>query len=32
VGDGRAQVIVPTMNKVRGYDLETGHSVWEAPA
>jgi outer membrane protein assembly factor BamB len=28
--DGRHQVIVPAMNKVRGYDLETGKVVWEA--
>ena len=28
---GRHQVIVPAMNKVRGYDLETGKMVWEAP-
>jgi outer membrane protein assembly factor BamB len=29
--DGRAQVVVPAMNKVRSYDLETGRSVWESP-
>jgi outer membrane protein assembly factor BamB len=29
--DGRHQVVVPAMNKVRGYDLETGKVVWEAP-
>ena len=29
--DGRHQVIVPAMNKVRSYDLETGKVVWEAP-
>ncbi|MEW6320657.1 MAG: PQQ-binding-like beta-propeller repeat protein [Acidobacteriota bacterium] len=28
---GRHQVVVPGMNKVRGYDLETGAVVWEAP-
>jgi outer membrane protein assembly factor BamB len=28
---GRHQVIVPAMNKVRSYDLETGKPVWEAP-
>ena len=28
--DGRAQVIVPAMNKVRSYDLETGAVVWES--
>ena len=28
---GRHQVIVPAMNKVRSYDLETGKAVWEAP-
>ena len=27
--DGRPQVIVPAMNKVRSYDLETGEIVWE---
>jgi outer membrane protein assembly factor BamB len=26
---GRAQVIVPAMNRIRGYDLETGAIVWE---
>jgi outer membrane protein assembly factor BamB len=26
--DGRAQVIVPGMNRVRSYDLETGELVW----
>ena len=26
--DGRAQVIVPGMNRVRSYDLETGEIVW----
>jgi outer membrane protein assembly factor BamB len=26
--DGRAQVIVPGMNRVRSYDLETGDIVW----
>jgi outer membrane protein assembly factor BamB len=29
--DGRHQVVVPAMNKVRGYDLETGKVIWEAP-
>ncbi len=29
--DGRHQVVVPAMNKIRSYDLETGASVWEAP-
>jgi outer membrane protein assembly factor BamB len=28
---GRPQVIVNAMNKVRGYDLETGKIVWEGP-
>jgi len=28
---GRAQVIAAAMNKVRGYDLETGKVVWEGP-
>jgi outer membrane protein assembly factor BamB len=28
---GRAQVIVPGMNRLRSYDLETGAVVWEAP-
>lgn len=26
---GRAQVIVPAMNRVRSYDLQTGDVVWE---
>jgi outer membrane protein assembly factor BamB len=26
--DGRAQVIVPGMNRVRSYDLETGELIW----
>lgn len=26
--DGRAQVIVPGMNRVRSYDLETGEIIW----
>ena len=26
---GRAQVVVPGMNRVRSYDLETGRVVWE---
>ena len=26
--DGRAQVIVPGMNRVRSYDLETGEVIW----
>jgi outer membrane protein assembly factor BamB len=29
--DGRAQVIVNGMNRLRSYDLETGSIVWEAP-
>jgi outer membrane protein assembly factor BamB len=29
--EGRAQVIVNGMNKLRSYDLETGNVVWEAP-
>ena len=29
--DGRAQVIVNGMNRLRSYDLETGRVVWEAP-
>jgi outer membrane protein assembly factor BamB len=29
--DGRAQVVVPGMNKVRSYDFDTGHIVWENP-
>jgi len=29
--DGRHQVVVPAMNKIRSYDLETGATVWEAP-
>ncbi|HEX7165579.1 MAG TPA: PQQ-binding-like beta-propeller repeat protein [Acidimicrobiales bacterium] len=29
--DGRAQVIVNGMNRLRSYDLETGSVVWEAP-
>lgn len=28
--DGRAQVIVPGMNKLHGYDLETGAVVWHS--
>ena len=28
--DGRAQVIVPGMNRVQSYDLETGAVVWHA--
>ena len=27
--DGRAQVIVPGMNRVRSYDLETGEIIWQ---
>jgi outer membrane protein assembly factor BamB len=27
--NGRAQVIVPAMNRIRGYDLETGRVIWE---
>ena len=29
--DGRAQVIVNAMNRVRSYDLATGTIVWEGP-
>ena len=29
--DGRAQVIATAMNKVRGYDLESGKLLWEGP-
>lgn len=29
--DGRHQVVVPAMNKVTSYDLETGRVVWQAP-
>jgi outer membrane protein assembly factor BamB len=29
--DGRAQVIVNGMNRLRSYDLDTGAVVWEAP-
>ena len=29
--DGRHQVVVPAMNKIRSYDLDTGAAVWEAP-
>jgi outer membrane protein assembly factor BamB len=29
--DGRAQVVVNGMNKVRSYDLQTGKIVWESP-
>jgi outer membrane protein assembly factor BamB len=29
--DGRAQVIVNGMNRLRSYDLETGAIVWESP-
>jgi outer membrane protein assembly factor BamB len=29
--DGRAQVIVPGMNRVRSYDLQNGRTVWENP-
>jgi outer membrane protein assembly factor BamB len=28
--NGRPQVIVPAMRRIRGYDLETGATVWEA--
>jgi outer membrane protein assembly factor BamB len=28
--EGKAQVIVPGMNKIRSYDLETGAIVWES--
>ena len=27
--NGRAQAIVPAMNRIRGYDLETGAVVWD---
>jgi outer membrane protein assembly factor BamB len=27
--NGRAQVIVPAMNRIRSYDLQTGSVVWE---
>jgi outer membrane protein assembly factor BamB len=30
VQDGRAQVVANGMNRVRSYDLETGHVVWES--
>ena len=29
--NGRAQVIAPGKNKLRGYDLENGKVVWEGP-
>lgn len=29
--DGKPQVIVPAMNKINSYDLETGQVVWHAP-
>ena len=29
--EGRAQVIVNGMNRLRSYDLQTGNVVWEAP-
>jgi outer membrane protein assembly factor BamB len=29
--NGRAQVVTAAMNKIRGYDLETGENVWEGP-
>jgi outer membrane protein assembly factor BamB len=29
--DARAQVVVGATNSVRGYDLETGEPLWEAP-
>jgi outer membrane protein assembly factor BamB len=29
--DGRQQVIVNAMNRVRSYDLQTGRVVWEGP-
>ncbi len=29
--NGRPQVIVPAMRRIRGYDLETGAVVWEGP-
>jgi outer membrane protein assembly factor BamB len=28
--DGRAQVVVPGMNRLRSYDLESGDIVWES--
>jgi len=28
---GRAQVVVPAMNKITSYDMETGNVVWHAP-
>jgi outer membrane protein assembly factor BamB len=28
---GRAQVVVPAMNRITSYDLETGQIVWHAP-
>jgi outer membrane protein assembly factor BamB len=31
VQNGRAQVVTAAMNKIRGYDLETGENVWEGP-
>jgi outer membrane protein assembly factor BamB len=31
VHDGRAQVVVAGTNRVVGYDLATGGTVWEAP-
>jgi outer membrane protein assembly factor BamB len=29
--EGRAQVVVPGMNRLRSYDLESGKVVWSAP-
>ncbi len=29
--NGRPQVIVPAMKRIRGYDLETGAIVWDGP-
>jgi outer membrane protein assembly factor BamB len=29
--NARAQVVVPAMNKITSYDLETGNIVWQAP-
>lgn len=29
--EGRQQIVVPAMNKVTSYDLETGTVVWQAP-
>jgi outer membrane protein assembly factor BamB len=29
--DGRAQVVVSAMNRIRSYDLQTGEVVWHSP-